>query len=224
MACFQQSQRILQRVLHCLAVCNQASIDTRKLAQVLALPKLPDAFAETVERLTLARTPDALIAACDALLDSTRDLLRAEQHVQVRHITFAEALDSAYPELKGDLQHVLLACERRDMFLLHDKLMSLYHELLVHVTQATTGVAFSDFNSLAEYEQDLSALGFPALWPYVVAQDYAGLHTQVQVFDQRLQAFLTEHGVALNAYATLSDLQHHLGVADTNPSEDPYLA
>jgi hypothetical protein len=36
--------------LHCLAVCNQACIDTRKIGQVLALPKLPVSFAETVDR------------------------------------------------------------------------------------------------------------------------------------------------------------------------------
>jgi hypothetical protein len=52
LSCLQQTQTILSTVLHCLAVCNQACIDTRKIGQVLALPKLPVGFAETVNRVT----------------------------------------------------------------------------------------------------------------------------------------------------------------------------
>jgi len=59
--------------------------------------------------------------------------------------------------------------------------------LMIHTAQALTGIEYSDFNCLAEYEQDLVALGFPDLLPYVAARDFAGLHEQCQAFDQRLQ-------------------------------------
>lgn len=71
--------KILGTVFHCLALCNQAPVDTRKLAQVLALPKLPVNFAVTVERMTNAFTPAAVLAATVQLLNTTRDLLLAEQ-------------------------------------------------------------------------------------------------------------------------------------------------
>jgi hypothetical protein len=209
LSCLQHARNILKAVLHCLMVCNQACIDTRKLAQVLALPKLPVGFAETVDRVTKATEPGELLSACETLLHTTRDLLLAEQQqVQRSETTFPAVFDAAYPELKGDLQHIMLACERQDMF--NFNLMSFYHELMVHMAQAFTGIEYSDFNSLAEYEQDLVGLGFPDLLPYVVARDFAGLYQQCQVFDQRLQQFLTEHSVALNAFATVDELQKYL--------------
>ena len=58
LGCCQQAQSILQTVLHSLAVCNQACIDTRKMAQVMALPKLPADFARTVERISASFDPN----------------------------------------------------------------------------------------------------------------------------------------------------------------------
>jgi hypothetical protein len=89
-------------------------------------------------------------------------------------------------------------------------LTSFYHELMLHMAQALTGVAYSSFNSLAEYEQDLVALGFPDLLPYVAAKDFAGLRQQCLLFDRRLQQFLQEHGAVLNTFASLDELQEHL--------------
>ncbi len=209
LACMHHARNILQTVLHCLAVANQACIDTRKRDQVLALPVLPKGFAATIDRIVNATDPEEVLAACELLLGSTRALLLAEQQtVQGNETTFPAVFDSAYPELKGDLQHLMLACERQEFF--SSTLMSLYHELMIHMAQATTGVEYSDFNSLAEYEQDLTAMGFPDLLPFVVDRDFTGLHRQCQAFDRRLQSYLREHAVPLNSFPSIDALQAHL--------------
>ncbi|RIK42746.1 MAG: hypothetical protein DCC55_07785 [Chloroflexi bacterium] len=119
LASLQHAQQILSTVFHCLALCNQACIDTRKLEQVLALPKLPLKFADTVARLTQTYEPDELLAASEQLLNTTRDLLFTEQRQSPGDKpTFAAAFGAGYPELKGDIQHILLACERQDPFVL----------------------------------------------------------------------------------------------------------
>jgi predicted nucleotidyltransferase len=211
-ACVQQSERITTTVLHSLAVCNQACIDTRKLAQVLALRKLPAGFAQTMQRLTFAATADETLAACETLIGTSRDLLLSEQREALRsERAFPDVFRAAYPELKGDLQHALLACEREDMFMLRPKLMSLYHEVMIHLAQALTGVEYSGFNSLTDYEAALAEMGFPELWPYVYARDYRGLHEQCLAFDGRLRDYLAEHSVVLNEFATLEDLRRDLG-------------
>lgn len=218
LACLQQAQAILGTVFHCLALCNQAPVDTRKLAQVLALPKLPVDFALTVERMTNAFTPAALLAATEQLLHTTRDLLLAEQQqLPDQETGYPAAFGAGYPELKNGLQHVLLACERQDLFALKVPLLSLYQELSRIIAQATTGVAYTEFNSLADYEQDLSGWGFPALLPSVEAQDFAGLHQQCLAFDAHLQHFLTARGVNLNAFATVEALQRYLQVETAAP-------
>jgi hypothetical protein len=89
-------------------------------------------------------------------------------------------------------------------------LVSLYHELMVHIAQAVTGIKYSGFNCIAEYEQNLETLGFPSLLPYLVEKDFVGLHRQCQLFDQHLQKFLKEHSVALNVFGTLDELQKNL--------------
>lgn len=209
LSCLQLAQNILKTVTYCLMVCNQACIDTRKLTQVLSLPKLPVGFAETVNWIINAYMPDEILKACEVLLNTTRELLLSEQRqVQRSAETFPEAFDSAYPELKGDLQHLMLACERQDMY--NFNLVSIYHELMIHIAQALTGIKYSGFNCISEYEQNLEALGFPNLLPYVVDKDFAGLHHQCQLFDQHLQKFLTEHSVALNVFGTLDELQKNL--------------
>ena len=213
LACLQHAQEILGTVFHTLALCNQAPVDTRKLAQVLALPKLPVDFAVTVERMTNAFTPAAVLAATEQLLGTTRDLLLAEQRqLPDQETGYPAAFGAGYPELKNGLQHVLLACERQDLFALKVPLLSLYQELSRIIAQATTGIAYTEFNSLADYEQDLSGLGFPALLPSVEARDFAGLHQQCLAFDAHLQQFLTARGVNLNAFATVEALQSYLRV------------
>jgi hypothetical protein len=211
LSCLQHAQQILGTVLHCLAVCNQACIDTRKMAEVLALLKLPVNFAETVEEITQAYVPNELLAACEKLLNTTRELLLAEQRQDhCGETSFPDAFGSGYPELKGDIQHIMLACEREDLFSLKGPLISLYHELSRILAQAVTGVEYSNFNTLADYEQDLTALGFPALLPYVQERNFTELHRQCLTFDEHLRKFLTGHLVDLNAFDSVEELQMYL--------------
>jgi hypothetical protein len=209
LSCMQHSRQILRAVCHCLAACNQSPADTRKLDQVLALPKLPTDFAATVERLTHSTDPAELLSACETLMRSTRELLLAEQKkLATNQAAFPEVFESGYPEFKNDVQHLMLACERRDMF--NFNFISLYHELMIHMAQATSGVEYSGFNTVEDYEQDLTALGFPDLLAYLVAGDLDGLRQQCPAFDERLRQYLTERGVALCAFETLDDLETHL--------------
>ena len=211
LGCCQQAQSILQTVLHCLAVCNQACIDTRKMAQVFALPKLPADFAATVEHISASFDPHELLSACETLLHSTRDLLLAEQRSVPRHgASFPEVFHSAYPELQNDLHHVMLACERQDLFSLKTSLVSLYKELSLAIARVISGVEYSGFNGLAEYEQDLVALGFPPLLPHLLTGDFEQLYQQCVLFSKRLKNFLAENQVELHAYATLNDLRSAL--------------
>ncbi|MEZ4680829.1 MAG: nucleotidyltransferase domain-containing protein [Caldilineaceae bacterium] len=117
LACLQQAQSIVGIVAHSLAMCNQVVIDTRKLDQIVALPQLPTDFAAILVGVTNAIEPNDLLTACTALLHTTHAFLLTEQRqFPANNITYAKALGAGYPEIKGDLQHILLACERKDIF------------------------------------------------------------------------------------------------------------
>ncbi len=215
LACMQQAQSIVGIVTHALAIFNQQVVDTRKLDQILALPHLPENFASSVARITNATAPDELLSGCDALLDATHALLLAAQRQRPDpNVTYATAFGAGYPEIKGDLQHILLACARKDSFSLKRLLVSLYHELALALAKAETGISYSGFNSLADYEQDLVALGFPALLPSVEAGDFTELHRQCLAFDRHLRPFLTDRGVNLYDFATVAKLQEQLALPD----------
>ena len=215
LACIQQAQNIIGIVTHSLAIFNQQVVDTRKLDQILALPQLPDNFASSVALITNATAPDKLLSGCDALLDATHALLvAAQRQCPDPNVTYATVFGAGYPELKGDLQHLLLACERRDAFSLKRVLVSLYQEVASAMTRAETGVGYGTFNSLADYEQDFVALGFPALLPAVAAGNWDKLHRQCLAFDRHLRQFLTDRGVNLYDFATVDDLRQHLAVPD----------
>lgn len=213
LACIQQAQSIVAIVTHALALVNQQLVDTRKLAQILTLPQLPTNFAASVAQITTATAPNELLAGCDALLDATHALLVAAQRQSPDpNLTYATVFGAGYPELKGDLQHLLLACERRDAFSLKRVLVSLYQEVASAMTRAETGVDYGTFHSLADYEQDLGALGFPALLPAVAAGNWDELHCQCLAFDRHLRQFLTDRGVNLYDFATVDDLRQHLAL------------
>lgn len=213
LASIQQAQNIVGIVVHSLAIVNQQVVDTRKLEQILALPLLPVDFAGSVAQVTNATDPAALLVGCEDLLDATHALLLAAQRqFPDPNVTYATAFGAGYPEIKGDLQHILLACERCDLFSLKRLIVSLYHEVALAMAKAETGISYDGFNSLADYEQDFGALGFPALLPYVEAGAFPELHRQCLAFDRHLRQFLTDRGVNLYDFATVDDLRQQLAL------------
>lgn len=211
LACMQQAQSIVGIVTHSLAIYNQQVVDTRKLEQILALPHLPLNFADRLRQVTNASAPQTLLVACEALLDATHALLLAAQRQSpTGSMTYAAAFGAGYPEIKGDLQHILLACEREDRYSLQRLVVSLYHEIWLALAKAESGVSYSGFNSLADYEQDLAELGFPALLLHVATGDFAQVHRQTLAFDRHLRQFLTERGVNLYDFATIHELKSYL--------------
>ncbi|MCA9838964.1 MAG: hypothetical protein KC422_18760 [Trueperaceae bacterium] len=210
LACLQQSQAIIRTVFHSLAACNQYIIDTRKLEQVMALAKLPEHFSENVTLLLNTTEPAKLLKYSAKLLDTTRTLLLSEQRSLKVESHYQNRFKATYPELKKDLQNLIHCCQHKDNFGLRHYLLSLFHELSLGIAEVTTGLVYGSFNSLAEYEQDLVSLGFPALLPYLKTNDYEALEGQCLLFDEQLKRFLTDHSVALNNFASPEELETFL--------------
>lgn len=206
-ACFHHANRVVQVVLHTLIILNQSTEDTRKLEQMLHLKLLPDQFDGMIGRITSASSVNELIRAIDELLDSTHDLLLNRQASDLKvDPSYPTQLDSGYPELKSDLQHVILACERRDALAAQTKLLSFLHELHLHLARAADGVEYSLFNSPAEYDQALIGKGFPALLSLACNGRFDELAAACLEFDQRLRSFLTTLSVQLNCFTSREEV------------------
>lgn len=143
-------------------VVNQQQVDTRKLEELDRLPLKPVGLSATLESITAAQTVEQILDRIGHLMDSTYAvLLEGQQRTHRSSAPFATVFEAAYPELKADLQRILIACERRDRFGALGKALSLYHELTIHLAIAERGVRYSQFNSPADYQADLAARGFP---------------------------------------------------------------
>lgn len=211
--CLRQAQSILGTVLHCMAVCNQMPVDTRKLAQVLVLPRLPAGFDAHVHHVVAAMTPAALLDTIDVLLDAAHlFLLEMQREFLGEEAAWPAVFDAAYPELKRDMQAILQACEQMDTFAAKNAVASLLHELSRSIAQADSSFVATGFNGLHDYERDLTALGFPALTPHLLSQNFAELYRRALAFDVRLKTFLTERAVKLNNFASLEELQRFLAL------------
>ncbi len=209
LACLYQARKIMNAVFHCLAVYNQACIDTRKLDQVLALAKLPLRFCETVRRVTMATEPAEALAACDAMLHSTRGVLFTEQsRVEGGSKTLHDVFGTVYPELRAMIGHVKKACEHQDR--LDSTLFVLYYEVMVHISRALTGMEYTSFNCISDFERNLSEMGFPDLIAHFIAGDFKALERECDVFDKHLRTYLEQHSVTLNVFADANQLQERL--------------
>jgi predicted nucleotidyltransferase len=209
LSCLYQARKLMHAVFHCLAVYNQACVDTRKLEQVLALAGLPNGFSEAVRRVTMATGPEDALAACDALMNATRKMLFAEQNrVEGGSRTFRDVFGTVYPELRAMIGHVKKACAREDR--LDSALFVLYYEVMVHISRAMTGVQYTSFNCISDFERNLSELGFPDLLALFAAGDFKALERECDVFDDHLRMYLEQHAVALNMFADATQLQEHL--------------
>lgn len=207
-AAHRHVSQVVQTVLHALVLLNQSRADTRRLEQMAALADAPRGLTAMVGRIVAARTCGELEAATHELLERTREvLLRAQaRHLRVS-ADYAERLNAAYPELRADLQRVIIACERGDAYAAHTKLVSFLHELHVHLAQVEHGVAFGAFNTPSEYRHPLRERGFPDPTPALVAGRFADLAELCVAFDRRLRDYLGELGVGLNSFESLDELQ-----------------
>lgn len=206
------ANRIVQTALHALVLVNQSRADTRKLDQMLALGRRPDRLADLIDSILRAPDGPTLLAACSDLLDAVRDLLLAEQaETQRVPASFPERLGPAYPELKADLQRVLLACERRDLLGAQTKLFSFLHELHLHLAQGERGIGYSGFNSPDEYRYAPFAAESQSLVRLATEGRFDELYDAANRFDQRVQAHLRELGVGLYSYGSLEELRTALG-------------
>jgi len=207
-AAHRLANQIVQTALHALVLLNQSRADKRRLEQMAALAEVPADLTGLIGRITGARTCGELVDATDDLLERTRELLLAAQaeHLRVPQ-SYPERLDAAYPELRADLQRVLLACERGDAYGAQTKLHSFLYELHIHLAQAERGVAFGTFNCLSEYRRPLGERGFPDPIPALVAGRFDDLAERCVAFDRRLREYLVDLGVGLNSFASLDELQ-----------------
>ena len=210
-SCILLAQRILASIFLSVMAVNQTPIDTRRFEQLLSLPKIPANLGKMLEDYRAAKDPSSLLRSCEAIMESVRGVLLAEQKVtQVTETTFPMAIGTGYVELKAGLDHVLLACDRRDALSARTEAMGLYWEWSRVLAECFQGVSYSGIDSLTEFGVDFTAYGFPDLLPSALAGDFDELRKQCELFDEHMRRFILENGGSLYCFDTLEALKDYL--------------
>ena len=205
----REAWKIVEMVLHALAVMNQTFYHSdcgKNLAEVLALPKRPAHIAEIIAVVVNAADYGQVKTAIQRLLQQTKQLLAAEHQAMVTLTPFAEQFRAYYPEIREQINKILAACEMQNAQRALSAIVQIQNEVADFLSRTADGQSAADLGVYRDYQATYQALGLPDLLPYVHAQDFIGLRQAVETFDHKIQAILTQHGVALNRIATPEEL------------------
>lgn len=201
----REAWKIVEMVLHALAVLNQTFYHSdcgKNLAEVLALPKRPPQIAELLAMVVNATAYAQVKSAIQRLLQQTKQLLAAEHQALVTLTPFAEQFRAYYPEIREQINKILAACEMQNAQRALSAIVQIQNEVADFLSRTTDGQSAADLGTYRDYHAAYQALDLPDLLPYVHAQDFNGLRQAAATFDHKIQAILTQHGVALNSIAT----------------------
>lgn len=115
---------------------------------------------------------------------------------------FTEQFRAYYPEIREQVNKIMAACEGQHAQRARSALLQIQNEVADFLSRTADGQSAAVLGAYRDYHATYQALGLPDLLPYVHAQDFMGLRQAVETFDHKIQAILTQHGVALNRIAT----------------------
>lgn len=200
-----RAMRLVGGVAHCLAVLNQAIVDTRRPENLLGLEKRP-ADTETLLRILVDGTDIAAIRhAATRLMQATRALILAELEDCVGGTLHLKHFFN-YPEARNALFAIEDACERGNRYLALCVLTAWQNEMAQVMKKLATGCDVPDDLLFPEIAAEYRAYGFPDLMPSVLAGDMATLKEGIAQYDSLLRRFFTEQDVPLCDFADNADL------------------
>jgi predicted nucleotidyltransferase len=205
--------QVLLAAWESLALANQAFFDRgfrSILAQSSRLRARPADFEQLATTLATAMEVPEILAAAERLALGTRAVLREAQQSVPAHVSVAQMFDGAYPELKDGLRKVLAACEQHRPFDASLAAWAEQGELSVMLANVRSGIgARVGFNLYSEIEAPFAEVGLPDLMG-CTPNDLPALAGQAQRLDRRLQQWLSDHNVDLQAFETVEQFARSL--------------
>jgi len=209
MDCVASSQELSDIMSHCLMTMNQRSIDTRKDAEILALPKLPADFAGLRGRLACSRDCSEIMRTADEIMEATRSLLLSEQSGVCREEpSFAAAAGANnFPETANGLRHAAREAGRRNVTGLNRDLCGMLREIRNNIGRGISGRWFHEFNALSELTGDIPGMDLPGLSNAMLRLDWEALEKRLLDMVDDMAAIYREKRTAMNSFGDLSELE-----------------
>lgn len=191
------AKRFLDAVANSLALANQTYFAKgweSDPSQVERLPRRPDGFGPLAHRVLIAGD----LAAADALAEATRRVLLDPGDVTPAPAAVADVFRDVYPFVPEFVNKVLTACAGRNALAAAVAALQLQDEIARLMRHAASGSAPNDLHRLDEIGAAYAGAGLPDLAGPALAGDFGELARRARALDERLRAWLTERGAAVN--------------------------
>lgn len=204
--------QLVNAAANCLALAAQRYFSKgwgANLPEVLALPNAPAGWSELVQGVLNAPLAE-LLPVAEGLVNGVRQVLLAGQREVGERETAVSLFQDFYFFVFEYKNKVLAACQRGDAMTARYAAAQLQQEISAVLNRMEAGFFGEPFNLLGEYGAGYGAADFPDLLAVAAQGDLALLAERVQQLDDRMQAWLTAQGVALNVLADAEALQRFL--------------
>lgn len=204
---------VLTRLLYSLALLNGTYYRSgfgKNKEQILQLPLQPARLAPLMETLTRSSVRSEILEACEELVAGTFALLLEQQGNVYEAPDYPGRMKGCYEEVKGVLDKIITACERKDYDTAFFAAIQAQEEITSFVSLAETGQWPSDTMLRTAYENVYLRLGFPDLAAKLDPHDFSSLQTAVEQLSADLEGLFRSKGVPVNRFADIGELEGFL--------------
>ncbi len=199
--------RFTSCLAQCLALINQCPIDTRREADLLALPKLPKNYAQSLSALAESREPQNMVQLSQDMMEEIRLLLLREQaEVCVEEPLLDQAKVDSCAEERNGLGHIIREARAQDAAGLCREGCGNLWEIRYHVGQAFTGRWFHDFNSISELTAQIPGLPLTELATAIEDKNYQEAERFSRKTMDAIPRLYEERGASSGVFSTLEEL------------------
>ena len=158
--------------------------------------------------------PDQALQQATRLVGEVREALLAAQRSTAEVAAVGEVFRDYYFFVHEYVAKIVSACAREQRLAAAAAARALQRELCEQMSKVTGGHAHLDFNLLGEYQEPYLAAGFPDLLGPAGRGDMTELAARARELEEKVVAWLGEHGVDLNVLASEDDLSRFLDARD----------
>jgi hypothetical protein len=203
--------------VNCLALVNQVYLRRgwgADLAEVREMQQRPADLEAMLSGLMLPEGPDQALQQATRLVGEVREVLLAAQQSTAEVAAVGEVFRDYYFFVHEYVAKIVSACAREQRLAAAAAALALQRELCEQMSKVTDGAPHLDFHLLGEYQDPYLAAGFPDLLGPAGRGELTELAARARELQEKVAAWLGEHGVDLNVLASEDDLPPFLDARD----------
>lgn len=209
--------QVVMASVECLALVNQRTFQRgwdSNLPEILQLPLRPANLEGHITTLATGEDPGQITQAAELFVYSTREILCQEQKKLAAAQSLPAIFTDYYPELHDKVNKIVSRSTSGNRVGASWAATFIQDETTRFIANTYGEANDENFNLYHEYAKPYRALHLPELMQFSTDSSSTALAEQALQFDQAIQQWLQQAGVALNQLENLDSLTEFLEARD----------